>query len=138
MEVAIRAAGYRVTRQRKAILDYLASADSHPSAREVFQEAKKNCPGLSLATVYNTLEALVQLGHIKVLDFGSMDNRHETNLTPHINLMCTLCGKIQDFEEGSPIYMEQVRKKAGFEVQGYRMEYYGICNECRTLNSKNL
>ena len=137
MEKALRAAGRRLTRQRKAILDFLSSTDSHPSARQVYQEAEKNCPGLSLATVYNTLDTLVKVGILKVLDFDSTDNRHETNLTPHINLICTLCGKIQDFEEGSAPQTERVRADAGFEVQDCRMEYYGTCAECRARLRKD-
>ena len=137
MEGAIRAAGYRITPQRKAILDYLTSTACHPSAHQVFQEAKKNYQGLSLATVYNTLETLLEMGQIKVMDFGAMDNRHEINLTPHINLMCTRCGKIEDFEAGSPVYAEKAKERAGFEVQDYRMEYYGICEACSALIKKD-
>ena len=131
MEEALRAAGYRITRQRKAILNYLAATDAHPSAKEVFQETKNDYPGLSLATVYNTLETLARMGLIKVLDFQAIDNRHETNLAPHVNLICTVCGEIQDFEQGSTIPMNKVKKELGFEVKGFRLEYYGICSECR-------
>ena len=131
MEKALRAAGYRLTRQRKAILSYLATTDAHPSAQQVFQEAKKDHPGLSLATVYNTLETLARVGLIKILDFQAMDNRHETNLVPHINLICTSCGKIQDFEQGSTIRASEVKQKFGFQIENFRLEYYGICSECR-------
>ena len=130
MEEALRAAGYRITRQRKAILNYLAATDAHPSAQRVFQEAKKDYPGLSLATVYNTLETLARMGLIKVLDFQAIDNRHETNLAPHVNLICTVCGKIQDFEKESGIHKDKVKKEYGFEVKGFRMEYYGTCADC--------
>ena len=130
MEKALRAAGCRITRQRKAILNYLAATDAHPSARQVYLEARKEYPGLSLATVYNTLERLVRLGLIKVLDFQIMDNRHETNLSPHLNLICTVCGSIQDLEGEMYIDAETVKEKAGFDVQDCRMEYYGVCAEC--------
>lgn len=92
---------------------------------------------MSLATVYNTLETLVKLGLIKIIDFDAMDNRHETNLNPHINLICSGCGKIQDFEYGPPLHTDLVKKRAGFEVKDYRMEYYGTCAECRKQNAKN-
>ena len=131
MEKALRAAGYRITRQRKAILNYLVTTDAHPSAQKVFQEAKKDHPGLSLATVYNTLETLARMGLIKILDFQAMDNRHETNLVPHINLICTSCGKIQDFEKGSTIHVGKVEEDFGFEVEDFRLEYSGLCSECR-------
>lgn len=135
MEKALRAAGYRLTRQRKAIFNYLATTDAHPSAQQVFQEASKEHPGLSLATVYNTLETLARMGLIKILDFQAMDNRHETNLVPHINLICTSCGKIQDFEEGSTIYAGEVRERFGFQVENFRLEYYGLCSVCRVRAS---
>jgi Fur family peroxide stress response transcriptional regulator len=135
MEKALRAAGYRITRQRKAILNYLATTDAHPSAQQVFQEAKKEHPGLSLATVYNTLETLARMGLIKILDFQVMDNRHETNLAPHINLICTSCGKIQDFEEGLIIRASEVKQKSGFQVENFRLEYYGLCSACRVKTS---
>ncbi|MGD8226538.1 MAG: Fur family transcriptional regulator [Desulfobacteraceae bacterium] len=135
MEKALRAAGYRLTRQRKAILNYLAAAEAHPSAQQVFQEAKKDHPGLSLATVYNTLETLARMRLIKILDFQALDNRHETNLVPHINLICTSCGKIQDFEEGSTIHAGEVKQKYGFQVENFRLEYYGLCSACRARGS---
>lgn len=131
MEGALRAAGCRITRQRRVILEYLASTQAHPSARQVFEEVEKHSPGLSLATVYNTLGVLARKGHIKVMEFDALDNRYDPNLSPHINLICTSCGKIEDLEEGLPSHPEQVRQRTGFEVLDYRMEYYGICAECR-------
>lgn len=130
MEKALRAAGCRITRQRRAILNYLAATDSHPSARLVYLEARKEYSRLSLATVYNTLDRLVLLGLIKVLDFQIMDNRHETNMSPHLNLICTVCGRIQDFEGEMEVNAVAVKEKAGFDVQDCRMEYYGVCAEC--------
>jgi Fur family transcriptional regulator, peroxide stress response regulator len=130
MEKALRAAGCRITRQRRAILNYLAATNAHPSARQVYLEARKEYPRLSLATVYNTLDKLVSLGLIKVLDFQIMDNRHETNLAPHLNLICTICGSIQDFEGEMNVNADAIKEKAGFDVEDCRMEYYGVCAEC--------
>ena len=130
MEDALRATGSRLTKPRKAILDYLASTKSHPSATQVFKEARKKYPGLSLATVYNTLDTLIGTGLIKVMDFRVRDNRHETNLEPHINLICTSCGAIQDFEERVRVHAEKAREHFGFEVEDCRMEYYGLCASC--------
>ncbi|MFO7736833.1 MAG: Fur family transcriptional regulator, partial [Desulfatiglandaceae bacterium] len=98
LKEVLRTSGCRITRQRSAILRYIASTDTHPSARRVFEEARKAFPGLSLATVYNTLETLARMGLVKVMDFQATDNRHETNVYPHINLICTMCGAIHDFD----------------------------------------
>ena len=77
------------------------------------------------------------MGLIKVMDFQAKDNRHETNLVPHINLICTECGKIQDFEEGSSIHASEVKKNFGFQVEDFRLEYYGICSACRAQDSNH-
>lgn len=119
-----------MTGQRKAIIDYLVSTPEHPGAYKVFEEVKKVQPGLSLATVYNTLQVLTMNGLIKMLTFRE-DNRYEANLSFHINLICTSCGKIQDLEAGTKMSPEEVRDKMGFEVTTYRMEYEGICSECK-------
>jgi Fur family peroxide stress response transcriptional regulator len=130
MEQALRAAGYRITGQRKAIVDYLVSTPDHPGAYRIFEEVKKVHPRLSLATVYNTLHVLTMNGLIKMLTFRD-DNRYEANLALHINLICTSCGKIRDFEAGAQMSPEEVRARVGFEVDTYRMEYHGLCSECR-------
>ena len=132
MEDTLRAAGCRMTPQRKAIVKYLASTDSHPSARQILNEATKDCPGISLATVYNTLETLAKLGLIRIMDFQAADNRHETNISPHINLLCTICGKIDDFEDGEGLPIDRINREYGFEVYGFRMEYYGLCAQCKS------
>ena len=130
MEQALRAAGYRITGQRKAIVDYLVSTLDHPGAYKIFEEVKKVQPRLSLATVYNTLQVLARNGLIKMLTFRE-DNRYEANLSFHINLICTSCGRIEDFEAGTHMSPEEVREKIGFEVMTYRMEYHGLCSECK-------
>lgn len=130
MEQALRRAGCRMTPQRRAILDYLVSTLEHPGAYKIFEEVKKVQPRLSLATVYNTLHVLTQNGLIKMLTFRE-DNRYEADLSFHINLICTSCGRIQDFAAETRMAPEEVREKMGFEVMTYRMEYHGLCSGCK-------
>ena len=89
IEQAFRNAGYRMTRQREAIFEHIASSNGdHPSARQIYDDLRDSCEGLSVATVYNTLGILVRLGIIKIIEFEAGDNRYEKNLEPHINLIC--------------------------------------------------
>jgi Fur family peroxide stress response transcriptional regulator len=127
---ALQGAGFRLTPQRRAILDYLASTDVHPSAQQIFQEVQRTHPDISLATIYNTLGVLVRLGFLKMLEIEP-DNRYETNLAQHINLICDICGKIQDLEGGLTIGSQEVLHRFGFQVLDSRMEYHGVCPECR-------
>ena len=126
----LQRAGIRLTPQRRAILDYLASTDIHPSAHQIFQEVQKAHPDISLATIYNTLKRLEGLGLVKMLEVEP-DNRWETNLNEHINLICTICGKIQDMEGSLTINSAEVLNRFGFQVLDSRMEYHGVCSACR-------
>ncbi len=131
MEDALRSAGSRITPQRRAIIDHLVSASSHPSARQIFRDVKKKHPALSFATVYNTLGVLVRMRLIKVMQFDVTDNRYEPNLAPHFNLICTSCGKIIDLEQDISVKPDEIKEKVGFEVLESRLEYYGLCAECK-------
>lgn len=134
MHRALKAAGCRISSQRRAIIEHLVSATSHPSARQIFQEVRKNHPDLSLATVYNTLSVLTRLGQIRVMQFDAADNRYEPNVAPHINLICTSCGTIADLRRSVAVGAEKIMEEAGFEVLDSRLEYYGLCAKCRADN----
>lgn len=125
----IQQAGFRLTPQRRAIVDYLAFTDTHPSAQEIFQEVQRTYQDISLATIYNTLAMLGRLNFIKMLELEP-DNRYETNLKQHINLVCDICGKIQDTEGNLTINSEEVLHRFGFQVLDSRMEYHGVCSSC--------
>ena len=131
MTRAFRESGHRITRQREAIFEYLCRPGTgHPSARQIYEHLGGEQAGISVATVYNTLGALVRLGLVKIIEFESGDNRYETNLSPHVNLICLSCRKITDLDVGSSIHVECAREKSGFEVKDFRLEYYGRCAEC--------
>ena len=61
--------GLRMTRQRREGYEVLMGHRDHPTAAEVYERAKSNMPGISLATVYNCLEALVGHGLVKQVNF---------------------------------------------------------------------
>jgi Fur family transcriptional regulator, peroxide stress response regulator len=126
----LQRAGIRLTPQRRAILDYLASTDIHPSAQQIYHKVQKTHPDISLATIYNTLKRLEHLGFLKMLEV-ERDSRCETNLSQHINLICTICGKIRDMEGSLPVNSEEVLHRFGFEVLDSRLEYHGVCSACR-------
>ncbi len=75
--------GLRMTPQRREVYDILMSHRDHPTAAEVYERAKSNIPGISLATVYNCLEALVQHGAVRQVHFERESSRYCPNLTAH-------------------------------------------------------
>jgi Fe2+ or Zn2+ uptake regulation protein len=130
-------AGYRLTSQREAIFDYLAGLEGpHPSARQVHEELEKSDASISLATVYNTMGALVRLGLVKLIEFESLENRYDLDVKPHINLLCTACGDILDLYVGSMIHVRCAMEKRDFSVEDFRLEYYGRCAACAGVDGK--
>ena len=87
--------GLRMTRQRCEVYKVLMGHRDHPSAAEVYERAKSNMPGISLATVYNCLEALVQHGAVRQVNFERDSSRYCPNLTEH--------GHFHDEESGAVI-----------------------------------
>lgn len=128
---ALQKAGYRMTRQRQTIVEILSKRSDHPSIRTIFTEVNGVLPEISLATVYNTINALVNLGVIREIEFDQSENRFDTNLSPHINLVCKMCGNIEDYLIELPIKPQKIQKEIGFETSDYHLEYRGICQSCR-------
>ena len=129
----LHAMGLRNTPQRTAVLEYLDSTDTHPSAAEVYSALKQRYPGLSFATVYNTLDLLVGMGYISVLgDIGDNQAHFDSNIVPHANLVCVRCHSITDIH--SP-HLENlgtfITQESGFEVVNSRILYYGLCPVCQ-------
>jgi len=88
--------GLRCTRQRVAIYERLKASMSHPTAEELFEQVRGECDGLSLATVYNTLEALCEAGLCRKLTFNCGCARFDAELQPHLHLLNEDTGEIHD------------------------------------------
>ena len=88
--------GLRMTRQRKEVYNVLMNHRDHPTAGEVFERAKQNMPTISLATVYNCLEALVQHGAVRQVNFERESSRYCPNLTDHGHFHNEETGEIID------------------------------------------
>jgi Fur family peroxide stress response transcriptional regulator len=128
----LRKNGLKVTPQRLAIMDVLIEQrDSHPGASLIYKKAKRKKKSLSLSTTYATLNEFFRHGIVKMLQFDKMENRYDGNLEEHINLICERCKKILDYNVPITINPERVVKKTGFSITDARLEYYGLCRECR-------
>jgi len=126
----MRERGFRVTRQRRAILEYLLDTREHPSARKIWETVRGRVPRVSLSSVYSTLSELKEAGLIREIEFDEMENRYEGNLSHHINLICVRCGRILDYATAHVIDTDQIRQAARFRVVQSRFELYGVCELC--------
>lgn len=90
--------GLRMTKQRKEIYRILLEHRDHPTANEVFMRAKEHLPSISLATVYNCLEALVQHRIIRQVNFERESSRYCPNLREHVHFHDAESGTIHDID----------------------------------------
>lgn len=129
----LRAAGLRLTPQRLAIYSALAETKDHPSAQQLHEQLQERLPSLSPATVYNTLQALVEHGLVHELgDAGDGVVHYDADVEPHLNLICTRCHRIDDFHLDEIENADRlVAAQSGYRLQGARLVYYGICPACQ-------
>ena len=129
----LRQTGLRLTPQRLAICRALAGNTSHPTAQSLFEQLRPEFPSLSLATVYNTLQTLADNCLIQELgEAGDGAIHYDADPSPHVNLICTRCHRIEDFLD-APLgrVARKVASDSGYELRGARVVYYGLCPRCR-------
>ncbi len=130
---ALARAGCRYTTQRAAVYAYLAGARSHPTADDVYRAVREDVPQISLATVYNALETLVEVQLATRLEGTNNTARYDSCREDHYHLRDTATGEIRDLE--TPFDAElldlidpklrETLDRDGFEVTGYRLEVLG-------------
>ena len=124
----------RLTRQRELILEGFLSVEEHISAEELYRIVSKKDPSIGLATVYRTMNLLVECGLAHELNFGDGQTRYEHvfDHQHHDHLICSNCGKIVEFS--SPVIeklQEKISRERGFTVLNHKLGLYGLCKDCK-------
>lgn len=127
----------RMTRQRRAILEALRGTTSHPTADWIYERVRKVIPDISLGTVYRNLKLLRDQGEILELNYGSTFSRFDGNPRNHYHFQCEKCGRVLDVEVPVNSKLESaVAAAMGVEVHSHRMEFYGLCPDCKAQLGK--
>jgi Fe2+ or Zn2+ uptake regulation protein len=122
---------YRMTRQRKVILDEVRRENSHPSADEVYEMVRKRIPRISLGTVYRNLEILVEQGEIQKLELGGTVKRYDGIPKKHYHIRCIECGRVDDAPVAPLNQLEDALYGATvYTIIGHRLEFMGLCPNC--------
>ncbi len=135
---------WRMTNQRRVILEELRNSKEHLSADELYMRVKKKLPNVSISTIYRNLEELAEQGLIRKLGPQSIQKRFDANIQPHFHIRCVKCGRIDDVPFSMVSEVSQairkttamVEKITGYDVLGYHLEFLGICPECRKKEEK--
>lgn len=128
----LKESGVRITPQRHAVLEFLLTSKTHPTADEIYKALEGKFPNMSVATVYNNLRVLRKVGLVRELTFGDDSSRFDSNITDHYHISCNECGKIVDFHYPTLDEVESLAEQVtGFKITHHRMELYGICDVCQ-------
>ncbi len=117
-----------MTKQRELILKIINKSNKHLTADEVYALAKKEMPGIALATVYNNLNFLSLEGYIKKLNLNSGIVNYDKSTLPHEHCVCDKCGKIVDFKIND--LSDKLEKQLNTDVRDYELVVHILCDEC--------
>lgn len=133
----LKLANIRITPQRYAILEYLIENRTHPTADEIYRALEHRFPNMSVATVYNNLRLFTNIGFVQEMSYGDASSRFDFSSHRHYHAICQGCGKIVDFHYPGLDDVEMAASKlTGFEINEHRLELYGLCPECKTIEGE--
>lgn len=129
----LRATNHPLTPHRLRIAELLFGTHHHLSADEILERLRADRAGIGKATVYRTLELLLQADCVREHDFGDGCRRYEARpqRPDHEHFVCTRCGKVIEFESAD--IERAVRDAASlhrFRPARRKVEIYGRCEEC--------
>lgn len=122
--------GLRATPQRLHVYQVLRQQQDHPTAEEVFIRAKAGMPDISMATVYNCLDALVQCGLVRLVTLDRAATRYCSNMQQHHHFYCDQCGGAYDIDQPVHQAAPRVPVPKGFRAETYELVIHGLCPAC--------
>ena len=127
----LRERGLRATSQRLVMHRLLRSRNRHLSAEQLLDEAGVQLPGVSLPTVYATLELFEELGIVRRVKDGGGRLLWDTRAEDHHHIVCRRCARVEDIE--ARLDLDRARasaRKAGFEPDRAEVVVSGLCSSC--------
>lgn len=128
----------RVTPQRQLVIKiFYDRPGQHLSAEDVHQLVNNHYRDVGLATIYRSLDLLTALDVLQKIRFNDGRARFELNhreLHRHHHLVCSSCGKVDEFSEDLLEHLEsRIKQEKHFVIQDHELKFYGVCRECQTI-----
>lgn len=127
----LREQGFRLTPQRLSILRTVLNRLDHPTAEEVYREARQGMPTVSMTTVYHTLETLVEIGaFVQVSPYRDV-RRYDKNVSEHVHVICSRCDQVVDLPAFASDALPGIQQSTGFKGLKSTHAFVGICPRCQ-------
>lgn len=123
----LHTSGFRFTPQRQHVYNVLLGTRDHPTADQVFIRSREGMPEISMATVYNCLDALVKSGLVRQVSLDRAATRYCPNMTEHCHFHCTDCGKIFDIDLDDKPSVPEAKLPRGFKPEQIEVSMRGHC-----------
>ena len=122
--------GFRFTPQRQHVFNVLLEKRDHPTVEDVFLRSKEEMPDISMATVYNCLDALVKCGLVRHVNLDRSATRYCPNMKEHSHFYCDECGEIYDIDFTGANDRAGLDIPPGFKVKQFDVSIRGLCRDC--------
>lgn len=130
---ALGDAGYRLTAPRRALAELVAGRRDHFTAEELLAESRRRRLGVTRATVFRSLEVLIELRVVERLDLPSGGHAFVAcEPTHHHHVVCSSCGRSAGVADpGIERIAKAIGRDTGFRVDTHRLELFGLCPACQ-------
>lgn len=126
--------GYKLTGPRAAIIKFLAESHNHPDMRQIFTGIRAEYPGIGMATVYRTLDLLLELDILRAISLKKNQLRYELKKPGdhHHHLVCTGCSQIIEFGSCNFKHIsKEIETVTRYNIEDHTLEAYGLCPQCQ-------
>jgi Fur family transcriptional regulator, ferric uptake regulator len=128
----LRERQFRITPQREMIIDALLSGSPHLTAEAVYEQVQTRTSAVNIATIYRTLDMLVEQGIATRTDLGGQVVYAPAGHGPHIHLVCRHCSYVIDADAGVLAALaEQLQRDYGFNADLRHISLFGVCAGCK-------
>ena len=130
----LRQKGLKFTPQRVAVLEEITHGHGHRECEDIYLSLKRNGKHISRATVYRTMDLLIQNNFARKMELGDGRSRYENKVDSphHDHLICTICGNIVEFvNQDVEDIQNKIAKSYHFKLQRHIHHLFGICRECQ-------
>ncbi|NPV87979.1 transcriptional repressor [Coprothermobacteraceae bacterium] len=137
LKTAIKERGDRITKPRLVVYDFLVRNRGHFSAQEVFNGVRSVLPEVTLATVYNVLRYLADIGLIQEIPTHT-EVLYDGTEPPHAHLICVECGEVEDLSGVSVTQLLRATRAKGWKPGQNPVSVFATCPECQKRSGKPL